>query len=226
MVNSAKSRKNLLKYKYNSINLFNTVKHKRVSYKTKVFELPDKSIRQLKKSEQKTVDKTKYKCVYKNKNGYYAWFNYHRRSYQTDYYDNPSDASEAYQKFKLKKSLKSIENILPIKVKLEKNEMIDIKRSKIPDYTKNRIYSQQDEKCILCIKNLGEFRVMDHIKPISLGGPDNITNYQALCGSCNHWKTYKFDKIIKEYLKITPDMTIEAIKHIQKDMYLQFNSPS
>ena len=233
------SGKSYIKKKLNNIiNLSNIVMDKRIRRKTKVFELPNKDIPQFKKtnsvkeSKQKTEYKTEYKCIYKNPNGYYAWFNYNKRPYRTDYYDNPIDAVEAYEKFKLEKALKSrlklnisSQNILPNNINSGNIDDITTKRSKIPDYVKNRIYAQQDEKCILCKKNLGEFRVMDHIKPISLGGPDNITNYQAICGTCNHWKTYNFDKVIKEYLQEIPDMTIDMIKQLQSKRYLQFNSP-
>jgi len=202
------------------------VNDKRIRGKTKIFELPDKTVRQLKKthpvkeSDPNREFKTEFKCVYKNPLGFYAWFNYRRRSYKTGYYDNANDALEAHARFKLEKALKlnPLTNNLPI-------DRHEVKRSKIPDYTKNRIYAQQDEKCILCNKNLGEFRIMDHIKPISLGGPDNITNYQALCGSCEHWKTCSFDKTIKEYLTVIPDMSIDMIKNLQSELYLKFNSP-
>lgn len=246
MVKSAKSHKNVNKIllkrygktKNTSLNLSNIVNNKRVRHKTKLFEVPDKSVPQFKKtppvkeSYQKIEYKTEYKCIYKNPNGYYAWFNYRGRPFRTGYYDNPTDAMEAHQKFKLEKALKSCmnsqttrENILPGNINSSNIDDITIKRSKIPDYVKNRIYSQQNEKCSICLNNLGEFRVMDHIKPISLGGPDNITNYQAICGTCNHWKTYSFDKVIKEYLGIVPDMTIDMIKKLQAERYLKFNSP-
>ena len=100
-----------------------------------------------------------------------------------------------------------------------------IKRVKIPDFIKNRIYSEQDEKCIICKNNLGEHRVMDHIKPLSLNGLDNINNFQALCGTCNDWKTYRFDKLLKKILCNEPSMSVNIIKQLQREEYLKFYSP-
>jgi len=32
-------------------------------------------------------------------------------------------------------------------------------------------------------------KIVDHIKPLRQGGPDNETNYQSLCVRCNNYKT-------------------------------------
>jgi 5-methylcytosine-specific restriction endonuclease McrA len=100
-----------------------------------------------------------------------------------------------------------------------------IKRTKIPDFIKNKIYSEQDEKCTICRSNLGEHRVMDHIKPLSLNGLDNINNFQALCGTCNDWKTYRFDKLLKKFLYNKPSISISIIKELQREEYTKFYSP-
>lgn len=94
---------------------------KRIRHKTKFFELPDKTVRQLKKQPVKEPDqnsefKTEFKCIYKNPNGFYAWFNYKGRTYRTGYYDNANDALEAHARFKLEKALK----LHPLKIISEK----------------------------------------------------------------------------------------------------------
>ena len=77
----------------------------------------------------------------------------------------------------------------------------DSKRPLIKDFIKVLVYSRQNEKCNLCKKNLGVGRVVDHILPRSLGGLDNINNYQAICDTCNKWKTYSFDHYLREKIK-------------------------
>lgn len=77
----------------------------------------------------------------------------------------------------------------------------DSKRPLIKDFIKVLVYSRQNEKCNLCKKNLGVGRVVDHILPRSLGGLDNINNYQAICDICNKWKTYSFDHYLREKIK-------------------------
>jgi 5-methylcytosine-specific restriction endonuclease McrA len=58
-------------------------------------------------------------------------------------------------------------------------------------YTRREIYDRDGGKCRLCSKKLaygpGEFQI-DHIVPISLGGPDTPTNVQLTCGPCNREK--------------------------------------
>jgi len=126
---------------------------------------------------------------------------------------------------KLKKSNNRVHNKVNNKKINKLLKIPKIKRVKIPDFIKNKIYSEQDEKCIICKNNLGEHRVMDHIKPLSLNGLDNINNFQALCGSCNDWKTYRFDKLLKKILCNEPSMSISIIKELQKKEYVKFYSP-
>jgi 5-methylcytosine-specific restriction endonuclease McrA len=161
-----------------------------------------------------------YKC--RDTNLYYMKIMKNNKTYKSKLFKKEIDAAIEYDNFIIKNKLnrnlncdlnffdKKYDNYFknpknPIKktcvlkkrrvfFNLKKN-----KRPKIQEWVKNKIYAMQNEKCILCNNNLGEFRVMDHFIPRSLGGLDNINNYQALCGSCNKWKTYNFDHKIKEY---------------------------
>jgi hypothetical protein len=127
---------------------------------------------------------------------------------------------------KLKKTNKKlIKNIGLNKLKtniVTLKEYNSVKRPKVHEYIKNIIYDKQDDKCILCKDKLGVCRIIDHIIPRSIGGFDNINNYQALCGVCNKWKTYNFDHFIRNYIKNKLYLSIESIKNIQNEEYKKF----
>ena len=102
------------------------------------------------------------------------------------------------KKINITKSIVKISTKQCSKTKIVKN---DSKRPLIKDFIKVLVYSRQNERCNLCKKNLGVGRVVDHILPRSLGGLDNINNYQAICDICNKWKTYSFDYYLREKIK-------------------------
>lgn len=45
--------------------------------------------------------------------------------------------------------------------------------------------------CLACNKPVSESSTGDHLVPVSLGGPDNASNYIPLCGKCNSLKGSK-----------------------------------
>jgi len=101
-------------------------------------------------------------------------------------------------------------------------EYNSVKRPKVHEYIKNIVYDKQDDKCYLCKGKLGVCRIIDHIIPRSIGGFDNINNYQALCGVCNKWKTYNYDHHIRRIIKNKLYISIKTIVDIQLKEYQKF----
>ena len=86
------------------------------------------------------------------------------------------------------------------------------------------IYEKQNDKCALCDKSLGIGRIIDHVLMRSLGGCDNINNYQGLCATCNKWKTFHFDQFVRNYFKNNSKTTIDfnQLLNLQKEQYNDF----
>ena len=157
---------------------------------------------------------SKYQGVYKcNKTQLYYCKKYKGKKYfVSKLFKNELDAVKKYNEM----STKKISNV-------HRNIKI-CKRPKILEYVKIVVYSRQNDKCTLCNNNLGIGRVIDHIIPRSIGGFDNINNYQAICGACNKWKTYKFDHQLKAILKKNKKLpSLKTTLQIQKKEYIKFN---
>jgi hypothetical protein len=191
----------------------------------------------MKVSTKKSSKGSNYIGVYKcSKTKLYYSKNYrNKRCYKSALFKKEIDAAYKYDTFILKHDPCAKKINFPIshlsKNKISKNRIFllnkkDIsKRPKIPEFVKIIVYSRQDDKCSLCKNSLGIGRIIDHIIPRSLGGLDNINNYQAICGICNKWKTYRFDHFIKNYLKTNKKFNLDNILNIQKEEFNKFNGP-
>lgn len=71
------------------------------------------------------------------------------------------------------------------------------RRNKISKKLRHRIYKRDGYKCVECGSK--EFITIDHIIPISQGGPDRENNMQTLCIVCNQRKG---SKILTEKIRI------------------------
>lgn len=60
---------------------------------------------------------------------------------------------------------------------------------KIPPLIRQYVYKQAAGKCVLCGRSISkeEFTI-DHIIPLSMGGENNIDNFQCTCYACNQFK--------------------------------------
>jgi 5-methylcytosine-specific restriction endonuclease McrA len=167
---------------------------------------------------------------------YYSKNYRNKRCYKSELFKKEIDAAKKYDNFILKNDplskkinfpqISKINKKISIKNRILLLKKKDItKRPRIPEFIKIIVYSRQDDKCTLCKNSLGIGRIIDHIIPRSQGGLDNINNYQAICGSCNKWKTYRFDHFIKNYLKNNKKFNLDTILKIQKTEFQKFNGP-
>jgi len=62
----------------------------------------------------------------------------------------------------------------------------NLKRKKLPESLRIRVYMKSNFKCVLCKADLTLVKPhIDHIKPLARGGDDSFSNLQALCERCN-----------------------------------------
>ena len=69
------------------------------------------------------------------------------------------------------------------------------KRKRLAKAQKNMILKSQNFKCAMCGCDISKITPhYDHRIPLAIGGSNNITNIQALCGTC-HTEKSKYDKL-------------------------------
>ena len=63
-----------------------------------------------------------------------------------------------------------------------------------------QVFERDDFKCVACGKSAHDGAILhiDHIKPKSKGGSNNIDNYQTLCHLCNIGKSNKSEKDLRK----------------------------
>ena len=87
-------------------------------------------------------------------------------------------------------------------------------REKFPIATRNYICASQKWKCNFCREILSDVFIIDHMVPLFLGGSNDNHNLQALCPSCDRFKTSFLDnKVLKpmmEERQITPKDVLEV----------------
>lgn len=96
-------------------------------------------------------------------------------------------------------------------------------REPIPKVERNLVCYNQKWKCNLCDNMFKCSIIIDHIRPLFLGGANKLDNYQGLCDICNKIKTDVIDK--KLYKSFTSgemtekDLTVDNILSMQRDYY-------
>lgn len=80
-----------------------------------------------------------------------------------------------------------------------------LRRLHIPDWAKRAVYFRDRGQCVLCQTDLSGARRIwndlnyDHIVPLRVGGLNDVSNLQLLCGTCNRAKSAKRAKTSNVY---------------------------
>lgn len=89
-------------------------------------------------------------------------------------------------------------------------------RRQFTDYEKKTVYAKNNGKCAICGSPV-KFKKMtiDHKKPLSQGGTNEISNLQLACHSCNRLKNnFMEDEFYEMLSKILRYQRLEKIKKI------------
>lgn len=76
-------------------------------------------------------------------------------------------------------------------IQVENWESVRPTRAPIPDDVRLTVYERDDYRCAHC--GTAEDLSIDHIRPWSKGGTDDVENLQTLCRPCNSAKGDKWD---------------------------------
>lgn len=72
--------------------------------------------------------------------------------------------------------------------------MAKSKRIHIPSAVRQYVFERDGYQCKSCGKTNREAQLnIDHIIPLAQGGPDDISNFQTLCSTCNQKKKHRID---------------------------------
>lgn len=97
-------------------------------------------------------------------------------------------------------------------------------RIKVPHDVRMAVYKRDGNACLLCGSK--ESLTLDHIKPVKIGGTNDIGNLQTLCFDCNQEKRAKSghghdhrrnktDRAIRDLNRIFGN-TFQKIKHYRR----------
>lgn len=95
------------------------------------------------------------------------------------------------------------------------------KRVQFPQATRNKICSRQKWCCNFCGDLFADVFVVDHMVPLCLGGNNEEYNLQALCASCDKFKTGYLDfKVLLPIVKENPEgLTPDIVKQVQRENF-------
>jgi len=98
-------------------------------------------------------------------------------------------------------------------------------RESIPQVERNLICYNQNWNCNLCGEMFKCSIIIDHIRPLFLGGCNSLNNYQGLCDVCNKIKTDVIDKkLYKSYITGEIDESELTTTYILDKQKNYFNS--
>jgi 5-methylcytosine-specific restriction endonuclease McrA len=98
-------------------------------------------------------------------------------------------------------------------------KIVNHKRVKFSVVTKNKICSRQKWSCNYCGNLLSDIFIVDHVVPLFLGGSNSEHNLQALCPSCDRFKTSYLDYKVIKPMSEEKDISVDDVFKIQNDNY-------
>jgi 5-methylcytosine-specific restriction enzyme A len=97
-----------------------------------------------------------------------------------------------------RKNIKSVIQKVKKAKRVNNKKIKKTKRKQFPQVIRNSVCSSQHWTCGCCQELLGECIIIDHMLPLCLGGSNDISNLQALCPTCDKFKTGYLDyKVLK-----------------------------
>ena len=192
-------------------------------------------------SNKKNHKVSRYIGVYNTPLGWISKISINNKVYKYGPYESEIKAAEKYDRMALKyRKEKAYLNILKnpyvssskttiqrnnkknnskINKKYTKNSRQIHKRTTFSVVTRNKICSKQRWCCNFCKKLLADVFIVDHMVPLFLGGSNEEYNLQALCPSCDKFKTSYLDYRIIKPLTDKKIITPSDIDKIQQDNY-------
>lgn len=99
-----------------------------------------------------------------------------------------------------------------------------VKRKKLPYVLRNKICANQCWKCSLCNMTFKDIWIIDHMVPLCMGGTNRMNNLQALCSSCNNFKTAYLDyQVLKKLVENGTRLTPALVKRVQEEEYANYH---
>lgn len=169
-----------------------------------------------------------YRGIYMTKDGWVVRMSIKSKKYVYGPFNNEKEAAKFYDEKALKNLKdKAILNILknpyqtPSKVikKRKKIGSIHYDRKKFSIVTKHKICARQKWCCNYCNNLLSDIFIVDHIVPLFLGGSNAEFNLQALCPSCNQFKTSILDYQVLKPIADTKILTVDDVFQAQRNNY-------
>lgn len=183
-----------------------------------------------------------YRGVYKNSKGWFSIITNHgvREKYgpftteiqAVEKYDNKAieyfgENAKTNASFDENNEMKTVKNRIKIyrfkrngkKSKNNRSKLYTNKRVKFSVVTRNKVCAKQKWCCNYCNNILSDIFIVDHIVPLFLGGTNEEYNLQALCPSCDRFKTSYIDHKILSPLSKEKKINIKDVLEAQINNY-------
>jgi 5-methylcytosine-specific restriction endonuclease McrA len=103
--------------------------------------------------------------------------------------------------------------------KKKKKKFKKTKRQQFPQVIRNSVCSSQHWTCGCCKELLGECIIIDHKVPLCFGGSNDISNLQALCPTCDKFKTGYLDYKVLKNIANNGLITSNQVSELQQEYF-------